>query len=306
MAKATTQLVYPESVISTGGEFRSPGDPNGGHRGVDHSQLRVIAGGLSTEFQPWAEGRVVGIRRRNAGIYGRYIEIQDAEGVFWSYCHMKSINDALELGDVVTFTTVLGVMGKTGSAPGLTGEHLHSMCAREIDAVNRGGIATFDPITHINDRLRFSLRGAAASAAIAPLLEEGDPEMFQYSKKSGTRWFVHPSLPVQRISPGEWAANVELGIRTERRVDNRKAEIFRRRQNARARDLDVKFASFSDADAAVEQVLDKFDLDDGELASQVSDEVYSRVDASADPLPEVMLEQIANDAVIAAGGHVPQ
>jgi len=293
MPKALTREVYPDSVISTGGDF-----VEGGHRGVDHSRFRALQRGFSDRFTPWAEGGVVRIRRDDVGIYGQYIEIVDGEGIYWSYCHADRINPALDVGDPVTFETWLGTMGSTGSVVDAGSEHLHTMCARKPDSAIDQGVPTFDPVAHIKDRLPNPLFTIVASS-------EGDPDMFQYSKQSGTRWFVHPSLPVRRISAEEWAANEALGIRTERRVDNGKAEIFRRKQNARAKQLDITMVDISDDEAAVEVVLGRFDLPI-DIANSVSDVVYSRVEASADPLSDALLEQIANDAVIEAGGEVEQ
>ena len=129
--------------------------------------------------------------------------------------------------------------------------------------------------------------------------------MFQYRKRSGTRWFVHPSLRVRRITVEEWSANDALGIRTVRTVDNAKAEVFRRAQNARAKRLNLDAFDVSDAETPVENVLDRFDLPDA-IASEVSDAVYSRLDLDAAPLPDAMLEQIANEEILAAGGKLPQ
>ena len=297
MPRALTQLVYPDSVIPNGGHFG--GERN--HRGLDHSQTRALAHNESTSFRPWAEGEIVKIRRKDDGVYGRYVEIVDDEGVFWSYCHAAEIADGLHAGDRVVFTTRLGTMGSSGTVVAAGSEHLHTMCSLRRDSALDQTVAVFDPLAHIKARLAaFTILSAASLAAD---LAERDPDMFQYRKKSGTRWFVHPNLRVRRISREEWAANDELGIRTERKVDNAKAEVFRRAQNARAKQLDFDVFSASDAETPVEEILDRFDLPD-DIAGAVSDAVYARVDAEPVPLPEPTLEQIANDAVIAAGGTV--
>lgn len=296
MPRARTQQVYPDSVIPVGGHFG--GERN--HRGLDHSQTRALEHNESTTFRPWAEGEIVRVRRTDEGVYGRYIEIVDDEGIYWSYCHAAEIPDSLRKGDRVAFSTHLGTMGSSGTAVAAGSEHLHTMCSTHRDSAVDLAVAVFDPLPHITARLAaFSILNAEL---LTPEPEESDPDMFQYRKKSGTRWFVHPNLRVRRISVEEWAANDELGIRTVRKVDNTQAEIFRRAQNARAKQLDLDVFSAEDAEAPVEGILDRLDLPD-DIAGAVSDAVYARVDAEPGPLADDMLEQITNDAVIAAGGE---
>ena len=303
MPRALTQLVYPDALIPSGGRFG--GERN--HRGVDHSRTLALANDQSTWFRPWASGTIVTIRDEDTGLYGRYIEILDDEGVFWSYCHAAEIGEGLREGDPVGFDTELGRMGSSGTAvaDGLGREHLHTMCSLKRDSAIDLTVAVFNPLPHIAARLVAFTGPERASVAGVFALEEGDSDMFQYRKRSGTRWFVHPSLRVRRITVEEWSANDALGIRTVRTVDNAKAEVFRRAQNARAKRLNLDAFDVSDAETPVEHVLDRFDLPDA-IASEVSDAVYSRLDLDAAPLPDAMLEQIANEEILAAGGKLPQ
>lgn len=296
MPRARTQQVYPESVIPNGGLFG--GERN--HRGLDHSRTRALQHNESTTFRPWAEGEIVTIRKEDKGVYGRYIEIVDDEGVYWSYCHAAEITDGLHTGDRVVFTTRLGVMGSSGTAVAAGSEHLHTMCSKHKGSAVELTTEVFDPLAHITARL--VAPSIQKAELLAPEPEERDPDMFQYRKQSGTRWFVHPNLKVRRIKPDEWSANDELGIRTVRKVDNSKAEVFRRAQNARARQLDPADAA-EDAETPVEEILDRLDLPD-DIAGTVSDAVYARVDAEPGPLDNELLEQITNEAVIAAGGEL--
>jgi len=294
MPHTRTQLVYPDVVIPNGGLFG--GERN--HRGLDHSRTRALANNESTSFRPWAEGEIVQIRTKDEGIYGRYIEIVDDEGVFWSYCHAAEIAHGLRTGDRVVFSTHLGTMGSSGSVVAAGSEHLHTMCSRHRGSAVDMTVAVFDPLPHITARLEVR---ALLAVPLDPAPEEEDSAMFQYRKKSGSRWFVHPSLRVRRISLEEWAANDELGIRTVRKVDNTKAEVFRRAQNARAKQLDLDVFDVADAETPVEAVLDRFDLPE-EIAGTVSDAVYSRVDEAGGSISEQLLEQIATEETIAAGG----
>lgn len=304
MPRARTQLVYPDVVIPNGGRFG--GERN--HRGLDHSQTRALAHDESLWFRPWAAGTIEQIRTRDEGVYGRYIEILDDEGVFWSYCHAAEISDDLRKGDPVDFTTRLGKMGSSGSAVAAGSEHLHTMCSKHRDSAIDLTVSVFDPLAHITARLDVVALLRTPGGDTAALLadpHEKDSDMFQYKKKSGTRWFVHPSLRVRRIKSDEWAANDELGIRTVRNVDNTKAEVFRRAQNARAKKLDLDVFEAADVETPVEAVLDRFDLPI-EIAGTVSDAVYARVDAEAGPISDPLLEQIATEEALAAGGKPVQ
>ena len=154
MPTAECRKVYPNAAIPKGGEFG--GTRN--HRGLDHSRTLIVLLLRSVTFKPWAEGKITAIRRSDEGIYGRYIEVKDSEGVHWSYCHAASINNDLRVGDRVFFWTKLGVIGSTGTAipSWLKGgsKHLHTMCSDQAGAAVDGTAEVFDPKPHIAARIR--------------------------------------------------------------------------------------------------------------------------------------------------------
>jgi len=284
-------MVYPDSVISTGGEFGGERE----HRGVDHSQSKIVAAGLSTDFTPWAEGTIVDIRRADEGIYGFFIEIEDVEGMFWSYCHAKSINDDLREGGRVTFDTRLGRMGSTGSVVDAGAEHLHSMCSTTQGAARSGAIAVFDPIPHISARLTI------AAASLRVLEDEREEDMFQFKKKSGTKYFVHPNLPVAKIEDFEWAIYRKVGIRSEVDVDNDTARSFIKLHDARAKQLSPLVFSAVE-NVVVEGVLEGFDLPE-DIAGEVSDAVYLEVGGRGGAVDADTALELANAALAGANSR---
>lgn len=78
------------------------------HRGVD------INVKLGTEVKSALEGTVIKTGYDNK--YGNYVVIQDEDGVQIKYAYLQSIS--VEKGDTVTFDTIIGSTGSTGSATG--------------------------------------------------------------------------------------------------------------------------------------------------------------------------------------------
>ena len=87
------------------------------HTGIDFSPYRT------TETNPpifsVSEGTVYS--KGFDSSLGNNILIQDNNGKFWRYCHMKEPS-TLNVGDNVNTGTQLGIMGATGN---VTGIHLH-------------------------------------------------------------------------------------------------------------------------------------------------------------------------------------
>lgn len=300
MARVKARMVYPDAAIPNGGAFG--GTRN--HRGVDHSQTHILNLHLSLTFTPWVEGRVVAIRRVDVGTYGRFIEIRDDEGVFTSYCHAASIDPDLHVGDRVWFSTALGVVGSSGTAiPPANkagSKHLHTMCSTSQGAALNIATPVFDPLPHFKARLGLTPAASDIAPLVPPTLNPapGDEEMFQYQKKSGTRFFVHPTLPVQRIADtSDFSANLAVGIRTERDVDNRKAEKFRKAHNARVKPLAPSIGDDL-TDDVVQGVLDGLNLNRA-LAEQVADAVYDQIAAGGVSVDADSVKKLAAATVAA-------
>lgn len=65
--------------------------------------------------------------KRYENVLGNVVQIQDSNtGLYWRYCHMNAPSP-LSIGDTVTTSTVVGVMGQTGT--GAHGIHLHLECS---------------------------------------------------------------------------------------------------------------------------------------------------------------------------------
>lgn len=56
----------------------------------------------------------------DSGGWGNYVSVGDSEGRRHIFCHLDSVN--VKVGDKVTRTSVIGIMGRTGNVTGL---HLH-------------------------------------------------------------------------------------------------------------------------------------------------------------------------------------
>ena len=84
----------------------------GYHTGID------LVGVTSKTVYSTCDGTV--IMAKNYGSYGNTVKIKDEEGRIHLFAHLKSIS--VKVGQKVTRTTVLGIMGATGN---VTGVHLH-------------------------------------------------------------------------------------------------------------------------------------------------------------------------------------
>lgn len=82
------------------------------HEGID------IANARGTEVGSTAHGRVVQVGRERG--YGLIIEIDHGSG--WTSCYAHLSHATVSVGDVVGAGTVIGKMGRSGTA---TGVHLH-------------------------------------------------------------------------------------------------------------------------------------------------------------------------------------
>jgi len=165
-----------------------------------------------------------------------------------------------------------------------------------IDRTVAGVRVEFEPAVTLHDSK------PADGGTTVPLILEGEEEMFQYTKKSGTRWFVHPSLPVRRINSTEWSGNEAVGIRSERKVDNTKAERFRKQHNAMVERLSPGISEDL-ADDIVEAVLDGLSVS-ADLAGDVSDAVYAKIKAGGVALTKDAVKQVANSTVSELAGRL--
>ena len=93
------------------------------HEGLDY------AAPAGTPILAAADGRV--IRTGTSSSYGRFVEIQHANGVTSFYAHMSRIG-ASE-GDVVAAGDAIGAVGSTGRS---TGAHLHFEIRRDGQQIN--------------------------------------------------------------------------------------------------------------------------------------------------------------------------
>jgi murein DD-endopeptidase MepM/ murein hydrolase activator NlpD len=91
-------------------------------------QTNVIHGGIDLAFMPpgtkppiyVAKAGVVIIAGTNSSFEGNYLMIDHLDGFYTYYGHFDSVNG--KQGDKVTTSSILGIMGITGTA---TGVHLH-------------------------------------------------------------------------------------------------------------------------------------------------------------------------------------
>jgi hypothetical protein len=185
------------------------------------------------------------------------------------------------------------VIGKTGNVWGGKSRWPH------IDRTVNGVRVAFEPA--VNVTVSKPAGGGTAIPLNPPTLDltSGDEEMFQFRKKSGTRWFVHPMLAVKRITAEIWSANAEVGIPTKNGVDNRKAEKFRKAHNARVKPLTPSIGDDL-TDDIVQGVLDSLNLD-GTLAEQVADAVYDQIAAGGVDISEASVKALASATVAQFG-----
>ena len=93
------------------------------HEGLDY------AAPSGTPILAAADGRV--IRTGTSSSYGRFVEIQHANGVTSFYAHMSRIGASQ--GDVVVAGDTIGAVGSTGRS---TGAHLHFEIRRDGQQIN--------------------------------------------------------------------------------------------------------------------------------------------------------------------------
>lgn len=93
------------------------------HEGLDY------AAPAGTPILACAEGRV--LRTGTSTTYGRFVEIEHANGVTSFYAHMSRISASQ--GDVVAAGDLIGAVGSTGRS---TGAHLHFEIRRNGQQVN--------------------------------------------------------------------------------------------------------------------------------------------------------------------------
>ena len=93
------------------------------HEGLDY------AAPAGTPILAAAEGRV--IRTGTSSSYGRFVEIQHANGVTSFYAHMSRI--AVSEGDLMAAGETIGAVGSTGRS---TGPHLHFEIRRDGQQIN--------------------------------------------------------------------------------------------------------------------------------------------------------------------------
>ena len=78
-----------------------------------------IANEVGTPIKAFKGGRVVNVNKNPNGGYGKYVEVEDAEGRIWRYSHLDQVNVAA--GQRITEGSVFGTMGNTGNV--LTTRH---------------------------------------------------------------------------------------------------------------------------------------------------------------------------------------
>lgn len=87
---------------------------SGNHPGID------IRGNLGAEITPIYSGEVVGVGYQTGG-YGNYVIVAHETGITTLYAHMLK-KPIVQIGQRVTQSTVLGLLGSTGRS---TGPHIH-------------------------------------------------------------------------------------------------------------------------------------------------------------------------------------
>lgn len=117
---STAMISYPYGVADSGYSC-------GYHTGVD-----IVPRG-ETENNPLlysvVTGEVVYINKTITPALGVQAQIRDEQGRYWRYCHMIEGSLEVEVGDIVTTSSVIGRMGSTGN---VTGRHLHLELSRTM------------------------------------------------------------------------------------------------------------------------------------------------------------------------------
>ncbi len=107
-----TKYQYPVKNYKVICEFGKVGSWQAGwHIGVD------LVG--DKEIYPIAQGTIESINTKGVS-YGNHIVIKHDDGMVSLYAHLQEIK--VKVGQKVSFTTLLGIMGSTGNS---TGVHLH-------------------------------------------------------------------------------------------------------------------------------------------------------------------------------------
>lgn len=109
-------------------EFGIREDPKTGKKGSNHRGIDIGGNPPGTKIYASAAGRVTNIVRNGRKV-GNAVYIQHTvKGKKYRtvYMHMNSIN--VEIGDIVTITSVVGTVGSTGYS---TGAHLHFAILKE-------------------------------------------------------------------------------------------------------------------------------------------------------------------------------
>ena len=176
------------------------------------------------------------------------------------------------------------VIGKTGNEWGGVVRWPH------IDRTVSGVRLPFEPAVTSTPS-----KPADGGTAVPISSKSGDDDMFQFQKKSGSRWFVHPDLTVEKISDTQFSANLAVGIRTQRNVDNTKGERFRKAHNARVLQLNPGLTADA-LDDLVEGVLDGLNISDA-IATDVSDAVYAKLQKGGVTLTKDTVKQIAKSTI---------
>lgn len=114
-------------------EFGIREDPKTGKKGSNHRGIDIGGNPPGTKIYASAAGRVTNIVRNGRKV-GNAVYIQHTvKGKKYRtvYMHMNSIN--VEIGDIVTITSVVGTVGSTGYS---TGAHLHFAILKEWSGSN--------------------------------------------------------------------------------------------------------------------------------------------------------------------------
>ncbi|HEY9216697.1 MAG TPA: M23 family metallopeptidase, partial [Phenylobacterium sp.] len=125
------EIVFDEpapgySVISPFGLRKLPWEEHGRlHQGVD------IAAPFGVPVQVIADGVVVSAGQD--GAYGRFVEVQHANGFNSFYAHLGGFTEAARAGTAVKRGAAIGKIGSTGSS---TGAHLHFEIRRDGRPLN--------------------------------------------------------------------------------------------------------------------------------------------------------------------------